>query len=162
MKPIDAAWIVLKEDFDLQQALDANMDPNNPMAQMLAQARAKPPAPPLKLEKLPRMPNAGGVPSTDAIASRQTTLPPELTAGANVSDTDFRDIKIPSSLFGKEDTESKKKAIIDCLKREGGAASVDDCAKACGVDKVECKKLIESMDNVKIHKHGDAILMDGL
>ena len=149
MKPIDAAWRVLKEDFDLQQALEANTDPNSQLAQALAQARAKPPAPPLKLEKLPPM-------------SQQTTLPSELTAGANVSNVDFRNMNMPSNLFGKEDTESKKKAIIDCLKREGGAASVDDCAKACDVDKGECKKLIESMDNVKIHKHGDAILMDGL
>ena len=86
MKPIDAAWRVLKEDFDLQQALDANMDPNNPMARMLAQARAKPPAPPLKLEKLPPM-------------SRQTTLPPELIEGANESKIDFRDMNMPSRLF---------------------------------------------------------------
>ena len=82
MKPIDVAWRVLKEDFDLQQELDANMDPNNPMARMLAQARAKPPAPPLKLEKLPPM-------------TRQTQLPPELTAGANVGNVDFRDANFP-------------------------------------------------------------------
>ena len=150
MKPIDAAWRVLKEEpFDLRETLEANTDPNSQLAQALAQARAKPPAPPLKLEKLPPM-------------SQQTTLPPELTAGANVSDIDFRDMNMPTKLFGKEDTESNKKAVIDCLKREGGAASIDDCAKACGIPKGECKKLIESMDNVKIHKHGDAILMDGL
>jgi len=67
MKPIDAAWILLKQqgrvmpidhdaspfpkgltpmqekesDFDLQEALDANMDPNNPMKRMLEQARRK-------------------------------------------------------------------------------------------------------------------------
>ena len=33
----------------------------------------------------------------------------------------------------KEDTA--KKAIIDCLKKEGGAASLDDCAKACCLSK---------------------------
>ena len=58
--------------------------------------------------------------------------------------------------------ETAKKAIIDCLKREGGAASLDDCAKACGMSKGECKKLINTMDNVKFHKHGDVVLMDGL
>lgn len=58
--------------------------------------------------------------------------------------------------------ETAKKAIIDCLKREGGAASLDDCAKACGLSKGECKKLINTMDNVKFHKHGDVVLMDGL
>ena len=101
MRPFDVAWRVLKEDFDLQQALDANMDPNSQLAQALAQARAKPPAPPLKLEKLPPMPSTGGVPSTNALApTRQTTLPPELTAGANVGKKDFRDINFPAS-FGQ-------------------------------------------------------------
>ena len=65
-------------------------------------------------------------------------------------------------LLKEDNMETAKKAIIDCLKREGGAASIDDCAKACGLSKNKCKKLISSMDNVKIHKHGDAILMDGL
>ncbi len=62
----------------------------------------------------------------------------------------------------KDEDATAKKAIIDCLKREGGAASLDDCAKACGLSKAKCKKLISSMDNVKIHKHGDVVLMDGL
>ena len=65
-------------------------------------------------------------------------------------------------LLKEDNMETAKKAIIDCLKREGGAASIDDCAKACGLSKDKCKKLINNMDNVKIHKHGDAILMDGL
>ena len=33
-------------------------------------------------------------------------------------------------LLKEENMETAKKAIIDCLKREGGAASIDDCAKA--------------------------------
>jgi uncharacterized membrane protein len=45
----------------------------------------------------------------------------------------------------KEDMKAEKKAVIDCLKREGGAASVDDCAKACGMPKAKCKKLIQSI-----------------
>lgn len=59
------------------------------------------------------------------------------------------------------DKEHEKK-IISCLKKRGGAASLDDCAKECGVSKAECKKLIDKMDNVKMSPHGDVILMDGL
>jgi response regulator of citrate/malate metabolism len=59
------------------------------------------------------------------------------------------------------DKEHEKK-IISCLKKRGGAASLDECAKECGVSKAECKKLINQMDNVKIHKYGDVVLMDGL
>ena len=63
----------------------------------------------------------------------------------------------------KESSGSKaKKAILECLKREGGAASLDDCCKACGMSKEECKSLISSMKNVKMSPHGDVILMDGL
>ena len=61
----------------------------------------------------------------------------------------------------KKDDEAKKK-LIACLKKEGGAASLEDCCKACDRPKAECKKLIDSMDNVKISPHGDVILMDGL
>ena len=59
------------------------------------------------------------------------------------------------------DKEHEKK-IISCLKKRGGAASLDECAKECGVSKAECKKLIDKMDNVKMSPHGDVILMDGL
>jgi hypothetical protein len=59
------------------------------------------------------------------------------------------------------DEEAKKK-LIACLKKEGGAASLEDCCKACERPKEECKKLIASMDNVKISPHGDVVLMDGL
>jgi len=59
------------------------------------------------------------------------------------------------------DKEHEKK-IIQCLKREGGAASLEDCAKECGVSKEECKRIIDKMDNVKMSPHGDVILMDGL
>ena len=62
-------------------------------------------------------------------------------------------------LKGDKDHEKK---IIACLKKEGGAASLEDCAKECGVSKAECKKLIDKMDNVKVSPHGDVILMDGL
>ena len=55
-----------------------------------------------------------------------------------------------------------EKKIIECLKKEGGAASLDDCAKECGVSKQECMKVIDKMDNVKVSPHGDVILMDGL
>ena len=64
----------------------------------------------------------------------------------------------------KEDnkTEQHKKKIISCLKKEGGAAGLDLCAKACGVSPEECKKVIAGMKNVKMHKNGDLILLDGL
>ena len=69
---------------------------------------------------------------------------------------------------GKGSKDEKKKGegheakIISCLKRKGGAASLDDCAKECGVSKAECKKVIDKMNNVKISPHGDVVLMDGL
>ena len=61
----------------------------------------------------------------------------------------------------KEDKQHEKK-IIECLKKEGGAASLDDCAKEGGVSKQECMKVIDKMDNVKVSPHGDVVLMDGL
>ena len=61
-----------------------------------------------------------------------------------------------------ESMTSAKKKLIDCLKKEGGAAGLDMCCKATGMEMDDCKKLINSMDNVKMHKHGDVILMDGL
>tara|TARA_R100001163_G_C5061016_1_gene197903 strand:- start:2100 stop:2318 length:219 start_codon:yes stop_codon:yes gene_type:complete len=61
----------------------------------------------------------------------------------------------------KENKEHEKK-IIACLKKEGGAASLEDCAKECGVSKEECMKVIRKMKNVKMSPHGDVILMDGL
>ena len=62
----------------------------------------------------------------------------------------------------KEKGEGHEQKIISCLKKEGGAASLEDCAKACGVSPEECKKVIKGMDNVKISPHGDVVLMDGL
>ena len=62
----------------------------------------------------------------------------------------------------KENDEEAKKKLIACLKKEGGAAGLDDCAKACGLSESKCKKLIDEMDNVKISPHGDVVLMDGL
>ena len=56
----------------------------------------------------------------------------------------------------------EKKKIIQCLKEEGGAAGLDKCCEASGLSKEKCKALIDKMNNVKIHKHGDVILMDGL
>tara|TARA_Y100000114_G_C11483668_1_gene196571 strand:- start:16 stop:237 length:222 start_codon:yes stop_codon:yes gene_type:complete len=62
----------------------------------------------------------------------------------------------------KEDMEKEKKQIIECLKKEGGACGLDECCKASGLDRKKCKALIDKMDNVKIHKYGDVVLMDGL
>ena len=64
----------------------------------------------------------------------------------------------------KEEMTNKEheKKIIECLKKMGGAASLDECAKECGVSKEECMKIIRKMNNVKVSPHGDVILMDGL
>ena len=43
----------------------------------------------------------------------------------------------------KEDKQHEKK-IIECLKKEGGAASLDDCAKECGVSKQSLTRWITS------------------
>ena len=61
----------------------------------------------------------------------------------------------------KADEEHKKK-LVACLKKKGGAASLEECADACGVSKSECKGIINSMDNVQISRHGDVVLTDGL
>ena len=61
----------------------------------------------------------------------------------------------------KADEEHKKK-LVACLKKKGGAASLEECAKECGVSSKECKKIISNMDNVQISPHGDVILTDGL
>ncbi len=62
----------------------------------------------------------------------------------------------------KDDMAEKKKALIACLKKEGGACGLDECCKACDMDRKSCKAMIDSMDNVKVHPSGDVILMDGL
>ena len=66
------------------------------------------------------------------------------------------------NLLKEEDMEMEKKKIIQCLKDEGGAAGLDKCCEASGLPKDKCKALIDKMSNIKIHKHGDVILMDGL
>lgn len=74
------------------------------------------------------------------------------------------DGKGPKDMKEKAEMNDKEheKKIISCLKKRGGAASLDECAKECGVSKAECKKIIDKMDNVKMSPHGDVILMDGL
>ena len=61
-----------------------------------------------------------------------------------------------------EKAEGHKEKIISCLKKKGGAASLGECAKECGVSSEECKKIIKEMGNVKISPHGDVVLTDGL
>lgn len=65
------------------------------------------------------------------------------------------------TLLEKAEDEHKSK-ITSCLKKKGGAASLEDCAKECGISTDECKKVINSMDNVKMSPHGDVVLTDGL
>ena len=62
----------------------------------------------------------------------------------------------------KDDMAEAKGKIIQCLKDEGGAAGLDKCCAATGLSKSKCKALIGTMGNLKTHKYGDIILMDGL
>ena len=62
----------------------------------------------------------------------------------------------------KKFTDKCKSDLIACLKREGGAASLADCAEACCLSEKECKEMVKVMDNVKMSPHGDVILMDGI
>lgn len=61
-----------------------------------------------------------------------------------------------------EKAEGHEEKIVACLKKKGGAASLEECAKACGISPEECKKVIAGMDNVQTSKHGDIVLTDGL
>tara|TARA_R100001480_G_scaffold132092_3_gene129378 strand:- start:1015 stop:1239 length:225 start_codon:yes stop_codon:yes gene_type:complete len=66
------------------------------------------------------------------------------------------------SLVKEDSMSNAKAAIIQCLKKEGGAAGLDKCCKASGLSMDKCKALINTMSNIKIHDNGDVILMDGL
>lgn len=65
-------------------------------------------------------------------------------------------------IFKEEENNDNKSKIVSCLKRKGGAASLKECADACGVSPDKCKKIIDEMDNVQISSHGDVVLTDGL
>ena len=71
-----------------------------------------------------------------------------------ITGEDFRQLR--------EKKADPKPIIIRTLKKEGGAAGLDVLCKATGLSKKECKAVLDSMDNVKTHKDGDIILMDGL
>ena len=60
----------------------------------------------------------------------------------------------------KDDMAEEKKKIIQCLKDEDGAAGLD-CCEARGLSKEKCKAVLKTI-NIKMHKYGDVILMDGL
>ena len=62
----------------------------------------------------------------------------------------------------REKKADPKPVIIRTLKKEGGAAGLDVLCEATGLSKKECKEVLNSMKNVKTHKDGDIILMDGL
>jgi hypothetical protein len=42
------------------------------------------------------------------------------------------------------------------------ACEIQPICKAAKMSKEDCKSLINTMDNVKIHDSGDVVLMDGL
>lgn len=62
----------------------------------------------------------------------------------------------------REKKADPKPIIIRTLKKEGGAAGLDVLCDATGLSRKECKKVLDSMKNIKTHKDGDIILMDGL
>ena len=66
------------------------------------------------------------------------------------------------SILKEEENNDHKSKIVSCLKKKGGAASLDECADACGISSDKCKKVIDGMDNVQISSHGDVVLTDGL
>ena len=71
-----------------------------------------------------------------------------------ITGEDFRQLR--------EKKADPKPIIIRTLTKEGGAAGLDVLCKETGLSKKECKAVLDSMDNVKTHKDGDIILMDGL
>jgi len=71
-------------------------------------------------------------------------------------------LRIDKLELKKEEGKDKEKKLISCLKKKGGAASLQECADACGVSTSECKKMIAGMSNVQISKYGDVVLTDGL
>lgn len=62
----------------------------------------------------------------------------------------------------REKKTDPKPIIIRTLKKEGGAAGLDVLCEATNLSKKECKAVLDSMKNIKTHKDGDIILMDGL
>ena len=71
-------------------------------------------------------------------------------------------LRIDELELKKEEGKDKEKKLISCLKKKGGAASLQECADSCGVSTSECKKMIAGMSNVQISKYGDVVLTDGL
>ncbi len=48
------------------------------------------------------------------------------------------------------------------LKKEGGAAGIKNLVDASKLSEKEVKAVLDIMKNIRIHKYGDIILMDGL
>ena len=79
--PLEQAWSLLKEEpFDLRETLEANTDPNDPMGQALAQARAKGPEEYIQWDrgqqKLPPSLTAGSAQSMPTLPKPESKLPP--------------------------------------------------------------------------------------
>jgi hypothetical protein len=52
--------------------------------------------------------------------------------------------------------------IVQILRDEGGAAGLDALMKPLDISEADLKAKLKEMSNVKQHKNGDYILMDGL
>jgi hypothetical protein len=72
-----------------------------------------------------------------------------------------RDIKQVALSNGKTYPQNIK--IFEAtLKKEGGAAGIKNLVDASKLSKKEVKAILNVMKNIRIHKYGDIILMDGL
>ena len=89
---------------------------------------------------------------TKALVGNQKRI--DADGDGKITGEDFRQLR--------EKKADPKPIMIRSLKKEGGAAGLDVLCKATGLSKKECKAVLDSMDNVKTHKDGDIILMDGL
>ena len=61
-----------------------------------------------------------------------------------------------------EDEQSLLPKVVKALRAEGGAAGMDALKKHTGASKSEIDSVVNSADNIKVHKDGDYILMDSL
>ena len=105
-------------------------------------------------------PDAGFGEPDEVTANRQNS---DVT---NVGEEELEDF-IASSRGGQsaddlnENEDNLKKAIIDVLKKEGGAAGLEpilNIAKKLGVTKNKIKKILNSIGKIKKHTNGDYIL----
>ena len=65
-----------------------------------------------------------------------------------------------SGVISEETEESLFDKIKDALEKEGGAAGMDALEKHTGAEKSDIENTIEKEEDLKVHTHGDIILID--